>query len=85
MQIVLSCVCLLLLYQTSQAERSVLERGLVVTDPQWKDIVKEERRYCQQTMTKHRFQGPVLGYITPVSAVLDFRLELTGAEFLHLL
>uniref|UniRef100_A0A673X7Z5 Chitinase domain-containing protein 1 n=1 Tax=Salmo trutta TaxID=8032 RepID=A0A673X7Z5_SALTR len=41
------------------------ERGLVVTDPQWKDIVKEERRYCQQTVIKHRFQGPVLGYITP--------------------
>uniref|UniRef100_A0A673X6Q3 Chitinase domain-containing protein 1 n=1 Tax=Salmo trutta TaxID=8032 RepID=A0A673X6Q3_SALTR len=51
--------------ETSQAERSVLERGLVVTDPQWKDIVKEERRYCQQTVIKHRFQGPVLGYITP--------------------
>uniref|UniRef100_A0A4W5LR00 Chitinase domain containing 1 n=1 Tax=Hucho hucho TaxID=62062 RepID=A0A4W5LR00_9TELE len=64
MQIVLSCVCLLL-YQTSQAERSVLERGLVVADPQWKDIVKEERRYCQQAVTKHTFQGPVLGYITP--------------------
>ncbi|XP_052322908.1 chitinase domain-containing protein 1 isoform X2 [Oncorhynchus keta] len=51
--------------ETSQAERSVLERGLVVTDPQWKDIVKEERRYCQQAATQHTFQGPVLGYITP--------------------
>uniref|UniRef100_A0AAZ3SJ82 Chitinase domain-containing protein 1 n=1 Tax=Oncorhynchus tshawytscha TaxID=74940 RepID=A0AAZ3SJ82_ONCTS len=51
--------------EMSQAERSVLERGLVVTDPQWKDIVKEERRYCQQAVTQHTFQGPVLGYITP--------------------
>uniref|UniRef100_A0A8K9XEF6 Chitinase domain-containing protein 1 n=1 Tax=Oncorhynchus mykiss TaxID=8022 RepID=A0A8K9XEF6_ONCMY len=51
--------------EMSQAERSVLERGLVVTDPQWKDIVKEERRYCQQAVTQHTFQGPVLGYLTP--------------------
>ncbi|CAB1322557.1 unnamed protein product [Coregonus sp. 'balchen'] len=65
--------------ETSQAEQSVLERGLVVADPQWKDIVKEERRYCQRAVTKHTFQGPVLGYITPVSAVLDLGMSSHGS------
>ncbi|KAM6961011.1 chitinase domain-containing protein 1 [Aplochiton taeniatus] len=49
--------------EVSHAELSVLERGLVVSDPQWKDIVKEEKRYCSPI--KRTFQGPVLGYITP--------------------
>ncbi|KAL0968845.1 hypothetical protein UPYG_G00272630 [Umbra pygmaea] len=49
----------------SQAELPVLERGLVVSNPQWKDIVKEERRYCPKTVNKRLFQGNVLGYITP--------------------
>lgn len=50
--------------QTSPAETSVLDRGLVVTDPHWKDIVKEEKRYCANV--KKTFQGQVLGYVTPV-------------------
>lgn len=49
--------------EASPAELPVLERGLVVSDPQWKDIVKEEKRYCSHI--KRTFQGPVLGYITP--------------------
>ncbi|KAF6738950.1 Chitinase domain-containing protein 1 [Oryzias melastigma] len=49
--------------ETSPAELSVLERGLVVSDLLWKDIVKEEKRYCAHI--KKTFQGPVLGYITP--------------------
>ncbi|XP_034032271.1 chitinase domain-containing protein 1 [Thalassophryne amazonica] len=49
--------------ETSPSELSVLERGLVVSDPQWKDIVKEEKRYC--THIKKTFQGSVLGYVTP--------------------
>lgn len=36
-----------------------------MTDVQWKDIVKEEKRYCAHI--KKTFEGPVLGYITPVS------------------
>uniref|UniRef100_A0A8C6L4A7 Chitinase domain-containing protein 1 n=1 Tax=Nothobranchius furzeri TaxID=105023 RepID=A0A8C6L4A7_NOTFU len=48
---------------TSLAELSVLERGLVVSDLHWKDIVKEEKRYCSHI--KKTFQGPVLGYVTP--------------------
>ncbi|XP_076863258.1 chitinase domain-containing protein 1 isoform X2 [Brachyhypopomus gauderio] len=51
--------------ETAVAELPVQERGLVVTDPQWKDIVREERRYCPQTIPTHHFQGAVLGYITP--------------------
>lgn len=43
----------------------MLERGLVVTEPQWKDIVKEEKRHCAHI--KKTFQGQVLGYVTPVS------------------
>uniref|UniRef100_A0A8C4ERG5 Chitinase domain-containing protein 1 n=1 Tax=Dicentrarchus labrax TaxID=13489 RepID=A0A8C4ERG5_DICLA len=42
---------------------SVLERGLVVSDPHWKDIVKEEKRHCAHI--KKTFQGQVLGYVTP--------------------
>lgn len=49
--------------ETSPAELSVLDRGLVVSDPPWKDIVKEEKRYCAHI--KRAFQGPVLGYVTP--------------------
>lgn len=36
-----------------------------MTDVQWKDIVKEEKRHCAHI--KKTFEGPVLGYITPVS------------------
>lgn len=49
--------------ESSPSESSVLDRGLVVSDPQWKDIVKEEKRYC--TQIKRAFQGQVLGYVTP--------------------
>lgn len=65
----LSLKCALFLFdatvQTSPAELSVLERGLVVSDLHWKDIVKEEKRYSAHI--KRTFQGPVLGYVTPVS------------------
>ncbi|XP_067090925.1 chitinase domain-containing protein 1 isoform X1 [Osmerus mordax] len=49
--------------ETSTAEYPVLERGLVVSDAQWRDIVREEKRFC--TQVKRSFQGPVLGFITP--------------------
>ncbi|KAJ8280982.1 hypothetical protein GJAV_G00061770 [Gymnothorax javanicus] len=50
---------------TTVAERPVQERGLVVFDPTWRDIVREERRYCMQTSGHRHFQGTVLGYVTP--------------------
>ncbi|KAK0145114.1 Chitinase domain-containing protein 1 [Merluccius polli] len=49
---------------SAPADLSVLDRGLVVSDPQWRDIVREERRYCSHV--RRTFQGPVLGYVTPV-------------------
>ncbi|MED6295358.1 hypothetical protein CHARACLAT_030934 [Characodon lateralis] len=55
--------------KSSPAEFSVLDRGLVVADVQWKDIVKEERRFCGHC--KKTFDGPVLAYITPVSLHLN--------------
>ncbi|KAM8893143.1 chitinase domain-containing protein 1 [Spinachia spinachia] len=49
--------------ETSLADSSVLERGLVVSDPSWKDVVKEEKRYSAHI--QRTFPGPVLGYVTP--------------------
>ncbi|XP_061101392.1 chitinase domain-containing protein 1 [Conger conger] len=49
----------------SAVERPVQERGLVVHDPAWKDIVREERRYCPLSSALRHFQGEVLGYVTP--------------------
>ncbi|KAL4642167.1 chitinase domain-containing protein 1 isoform X1 [Arapaima gigas] len=46
-------------------DQPVQERGLVVVDPQWRDIVREEKRYCPKTTGVRNFQGSVLGYITP--------------------
>ncbi|TSK13394.1 Chitinase domain-containing protein 1 [Bagarius yarrelli] len=50
---------------TAVAEQPVQERGLVVTTPQWRDVVREEKRYYPQTISTRQFQGSVLGYITP--------------------
>uniref|UniRef100_A0A8C4RVZ1 Uncharacterized protein n=1 Tax=Erpetoichthys calabaricus TaxID=27687 RepID=A0A8C4RVZ1_ERPCA len=44
---------------------SAQERGLVVTDPKAKDIVKEHWRYSADKANERHFQGDVLGYITP--------------------
>lgn len=49
--------------ETSPAELSVLERGLVVSDLHWKDVVREEKKHCLHI--QKTFQGPVLGYVTP--------------------
>lgn len=49
--------------ESSTSDLSVLDRGLVVSDPHWKDIVKEERRYY--TNIRRAFDGHVLGYVTP--------------------
>uniref|UniRef100_A0A8C9VTF0 Chitinase domain-containing protein 1 n=1 Tax=Scleropages formosus TaxID=113540 RepID=A0A8C9VTF0_SCLFO len=54
--------------QAAPADQPVQERGLVAPDPQWRDIVREEKRYCSKTTGVRNFQGPVLGYITPWNA-----------------
>ncbi|CAL1595736.1 unnamed protein product [Knipowitschia caucasica] len=52
--------------ESSPSELTVLQRGLVVSDPQWKEIVREEKRYC--ALIKKTFNGQVLGYVTPWNA-----------------
>lgn len=51
--------------ETAIAEQPVQERGLVVTTLQWRDVVKEERRFCPHAISTRHFQGAVLGYVTP--------------------
>ncbi|KAM3870464.1 chitinase domain-containing protein 1 [Diretmus argenteus] len=65
--------------ETSLAELSVLERGLAVSDPLWKDIVKEEKRYCAHI--KRTFQGLVLGYITPWNSHGYDVVKIFGSKF----
>ncbi|XP_008310358.1 chitinase domain-containing protein 1 [Cynoglossus semilaevis] len=52
--------------ETSPSEYSVLDRGLVVSDPNWKDIVRDEKVHCSHI--KKNFPGAVLGYVTPWNA-----------------
>uniref|UniRef100_A0A671SBB5 Chitinase domain-containing protein 1 n=1 Tax=Sinocyclocheilus anshuiensis TaxID=1608454 RepID=A0A671SBB5_9TELE len=47
------------------ADHLVQDRGLLVKDPQWRDIVREEKRFCPQCVSTRHFKGAVLGYITP--------------------
>ncbi|XP_019712672.1 chitinase domain-containing protein 1 [Hippocampus comes] len=49
--------------EASPASESVLERGLVAKAVNWKDVVREEKRYWAQI--QRTFKGEVLGYVTP--------------------
>uniref|UniRef100_A0A8C1HGP7 Chitinase domain-containing protein 1 n=1 Tax=Cyprinus carpio carpio TaxID=630221 RepID=A0A8C1HGP7_CYPCA len=51
--------------EATVADRPVQDRGLLVTDPQWRDIVREEKSFCPQCVSTRHFKGAVLGYITP--------------------
>lgn len=51
--------------ETAAADRPAQERGLAGTEPQWRDIVREEKRFCPQCVSTRHFRGAVLGYITP--------------------
>lgn len=61
------CVMSFLFVKTTVADRPAQDRGLVVLDPLWRDIVREEKRHCLQCVSTRNFHGAVLGYITPVS------------------
>lgn len=37
--------------ETTIADRPVQDRGLVVSDPLWRDIVREEKRFCPQCVS----------------------------------
>ncbi|GCC16405.1 hypothetical protein chiPu_0021359 [Chiloscyllium punctatum] len=43
----------------------VQERGLVVTDPKARDILKEHKSYCTAKVVERHFSGDILGYVTP--------------------
>ncbi|XP_061531954.1 chitinase domain-containing protein 1 isoform X2 [Phycodurus eques] len=49
--------------EASPASESVSERGLVASAIHWRDVVKEEKRYCAHI--QKTFEGEVLGYVTP--------------------
>lgn len=49
--------------ESSPAEQSVQDRGLVTSEPLWRDIVREEKRHCAHV--RRSFTGAVLGYVTP--------------------
>ncbi|XP_042302277.1 chitinase domain-containing protein 1 isoform X1 [Sceloporus undulatus] len=51
--------------KTHHSEKTVQDRGLVVTDLKAKDIVLEHKSYCAKKAQENYFSGDVLGYITP--------------------
>ncbi|XP_059831381.1 chitinase domain-containing protein 1 isoform X1 [Hypanus sabinus] len=51
--------------EAGPSKHLVQDRGLVVTDPKAKDIVREQKSYCATKMREKHFQGDVLGYVTP--------------------
>lgn len=48
-----------------EVKQTVKGRGLVVADVKWREVVREEKRFCPASVTTRNFQGDVLGYITP--------------------
>lgn len=50
----------------SLPESTVLERGLVVSAPKWKDITSNNHLYSTATQTTKQFHGLSLAYVTPV-------------------
>ncbi|XP_051885061.1 chitinase domain-containing protein 1 [Pristis pectinata] len=51
--------------EAGPSKHLVQDRGLVVTDPKAKDIVREQKSYCAPKATERHFNNEVLGYITP--------------------
>nr|XP_033784166.1 chitinase domain-containing protein 1 [Geotrypetes seraphini] len=51
--------------KSQHSDSPVQDRGLVVTNPKFKDIVLEHKNYCAKKMKTRHFPGNVLGYITP--------------------
>ncbi|XP_041054394.1 chitinase domain-containing protein 1 isoform X2 [Carcharodon carcharias] len=51
--------------ETGPSKLLVQDRGLIVTDPKAKDIVKEQKSYCAAKVKERHFSGDVLGYVTP--------------------
>ncbi|XP_038620638.1 chitinase domain-containing protein 1 isoform X2 [Tachyglossus aculeatus] len=51
--------------KTGPSERTVRERGLVVSEPRAEDVVREHRRACAPKAARTHFAGDALGYVTP--------------------
>lgn len=45
---------------------TVVERGLVTEKPKWKEIVENHALYSTKHTAIKNFEGPTLGYVTPV-------------------
>ncbi|KAL8170015.1 UNVERIFIED_CONTAM: Chitinase domain-containing protein 1 [Gekko kuhli] len=54
-----------LLLSIHHSDKTVQDRGLVVTDLKAKDIILEHKSYCAKKARERFFFGNVLGYITP--------------------
>nr|XP_060625028.1 chitinase domain-containing protein 1 isoform X1 [Anolis sagrei ordinatus]XP_060625038.1 chitinase domain-containing protein 1 isoform X1 [Anolis sagrei ordinatus]XP_060625046.1 chitinase domain-containing protein 1 isoform X1 [Anolis sagrei ordinatus]XP_060625056.1 chitinase domain-containing protein 1 isoform X1 [Anolis sagrei ordinatus] len=51
--------------KTHHSDKTVQDRGLVVTDSKTRDIILEHKSYCAKKAREKHFPGDVLGYITP--------------------
>ena len=52
--------------QVNFADTNALNRGLVTEDVKAKDIVKENKNFCDLEREQKYFRGATLGYVTPV-------------------
>lgn len=52
-------------------EKNVIERNLVVDEPTSESIIKESGTYYKNTSAR-LFDGPTLGFVTPVSTQYNF-------------
>ncbi|XP_059507916.1 chitinase domain-containing protein 1 isoform X1 [Stegostoma tigrinum] len=68
-------------HQTGPSKRLVQDRGLVVTDPKARDIVKEQKSYCAAKVRERHFSGDVLGYVTPWNSHGHEITKMFGGKF----
>lgn len=61
--------------QDGPRKNNVLDRKLVSETPYVKDVLKYHATYHQDVSTRN-FKNSVLGYVTPVSLKLHFRLNI---------
>ncbi|XP_067902896.1 chitinase domain-containing protein 1 isoform X2 [Heterodontus francisci] len=77
--------------ETGPSKHLVQDRGLVVTDPKAKDIVKEQKSYCAAKVKERHFSGEVLGYVTPwnshgyeIAKIFDEKFTLISPVWLQI-
>ncbi|XP_032894459.1 chitinase domain-containing protein 1 [Amblyraja radiata] len=67
--------------EAKSSKHLVQERGLIVTDPKAKDIVREQKIYCATKVSERHFKNEVLGYITPWNGHGYEITKIFGAKF----